>query len=123
VQAEESRKKPKEYSLKWLTGMMTKVRKGGASDIEIFQAVFPESPLLDRVSVFRQLSKRITERHEEGSLSTLDEIAICAQLINARAQIESVLDAGETNAHTLCSLISERDVIHSVANVEVTDGR
>lgn len=115
VQAEESRKKPKEYSLKWLTGMMTKVRKGGASDLEIFQAVFPESQLLDRVSLFRQLSKKITERQEEGSLSTLDEIAICAQLINARAQIESVLDAGEENANTLSSLDAELKIIGSPA--------
>lgn len=99
-------KKPKTYSLNWLKQMMTKVRKGGATDAQICDAVFPESPLLDRVSQFRALLKLLADRNEQG-LGVLDEIAICAKLIEARAAIEMVLDCGEKNVGTLESIVPE----------------
>jgi uncharacterized Zn finger protein (UPF0148 family) len=112
VHSGEIKKKPKEYSLKWLTGMMTKVRKGGASDTDIFQAVFPGSPLLEQVSMFSKLAKRIAERREEGCLTHVDEIAICEQLINARYRIEMVIEAG----------VTEQDLIDLLSVPGATDG-
>ena len=93
--------KPKTYSLKWLTGMMSKVRKGGASDFEFFQSVFPDYPVDSHVRMFTSLVARLRERSAAGEMSPRDELALCAHLIQARDAIETVLLVGEKEAGTL----------------------
>lgn len=102
IQVFEAQEKPKHktYSLKWLTGMMSKVRKGGATDLEIFKVVFPEYALDAQVRIFAGLFKRLQEIDASG-LSMRDELALCAQLIQSRTAIESILDAGEKEVCTL----------------------
>jgi hypothetical protein len=103
IQVFEAQEKPKNktYSLKWLTGMMSKVRKGGATDLEIFKVVFPEYAIDAQVRIFACLFKRLQEIEVSDSLSMRDELALCAQLIQARTAIESILDAGEKEVCTL----------------------
>jgi len=103
IEVFEAQEKPKNktYSLKWLTGMMSKVRKGGATDLEIFRVVFPEYAIDAQVRIFTGIFKRLQEIGVSDHLSMRDELALCAQLIQARNAIESILDAGEKEVCTL----------------------
>jgi hypothetical protein len=42
VSVERPEKKPEKHSLAWIKGIVTKARKSGATDDELFDALFPE---------------------------------------------------------------------------------
>jgi ribosomal protein L37AE/L43A len=92
--------KPKEYSLGWVKGMIAKVKKGGASDLDIFNAIFPSHPASDVVLRMCECAKRLVELQLDGGLSYEQEVDAVSELIKCRREIEDLLAVGygESNA-------------------------
>jgi hypothetical protein len=85
-------KKPKQYSLSWVSGIMTKVRKSGVTEIDIFDAVFPESP---QRLVFDQLQKHMMELKESILKNDMTDNELSAQLlriVKARMALQGMYD-------------------------------
>jgi hypothetical protein len=88
---EQSKKKPREYSLNWLKGMMTKVRNGGATDLQIFDAIFPDHPASQAVAQFRQLAKNLADALKRGDISAQDECRAIELIVGVRRKIQTLL--------------------------------
>jgi len=88
---EQSKKKPREYSLSWLKGMMTKVRNGGATDLQIFDAIFPDHPASQAVAQFRQLAKNLADALKRGDISAQDECRAIELIVGVRRKIQTLL--------------------------------
>jgi hypothetical protein len=84
-----TKKKPKEYSLGWVKGMIQRVRNGGASDTQIFDAIFPGSPALEYAKVLSELRKTIEE--QSTTMASKDELELVRQIITARDNILAVI--------------------------------
>lgn len=84
---QEEKKKPKEYSLGWLRGMITKVKKGGASDLEIFNAIFPSHPAHESVARLCDAAREFAKRQQENTFSCEEEISAIASLVRCRRDI------------------------------------
>ncbi len=88
----------KEYSLAWLKGIVTKARKGGASDIQLFEAIFPAHPAVSMVQLAHDVAKDFIAAKLDGQLSLEQEIAAVSALVTLRRKIEDILieNAGRT---------------------------
>ena len=92
---EEARKaKPKEYSVHWLKGMITKIRKGGATDVQIFEAIWPDSPAMQYVEQLVKLNKQLVHALGNEELSEEDEIEGLELLVRVRRNIQRILSGG-----------------------------
>jgi hypothetical protein len=87
----EHKQKPKEYSLGWLKGMITKIRKGGATDLQIFEAIFPDSPAVHYVEQLIGLLKTLSEQVQGNLLSHDEEEQALSAAIKTRREIASIL--------------------------------
>lgn len=86
-----AKKKPKEYSLGWLKGMMTKVRKGGATDLQIFEVLFPGSAAIDCVERLVVLATQFADALRAGDVSEEQEIEAVELLVKLRREIQRIL--------------------------------
>lgn len=68
--------KAKQYSLEWLKGMMTRVRKSNPSEIDLFDVLFPESSCRD---LFLELDQAI----KEAKLALQDNCATEEEIVSA----------------------------------------
>ena len=84
---ETSKQKPKQYSLRWLSGIITKVRSGGASEVEIFNAVFPDYPtgfFVEEMFTEKQRLREILTRHDstlDDEIHLLKAFAVCRRAV------------------------------------------
>lgn len=95
---EEVKKKPKEYSLGWLRGMITRVKNGGATDLQVFEAIFPSHPATAMVHLSHDVAMDMIAKKADGLLSLADELAGVSALVTMRRQIEDILIANEGKA-------------------------
>jgi hypothetical protein len=83
--------KPKEYTLHWLKGMMTRIRKGGATDVQIFEAIWPDSPAIQLVEQLVVLNRKLLHSLGSRDLSEEDEIEGLQLLVRVRRNIQRLL--------------------------------
>jgi hypothetical protein len=88
---EPKKQKPKEYSLGWLKGMMTKIRKGGATNHQIFEAVFPNCPSSEYAKNLIQLIEQFTVAMLSNSLSEQDEGEALLTIVTMRRKLQQLL--------------------------------
>lgn len=86
--------KPKEYSLGWVKGMIARVKKGGASDMDIFNAIFPSHPASEVVSRMCECAKHLSTVQLNGGLSYEQEVDAVSELIKCRHEIEALMAVG-----------------------------
>jgi hypothetical protein len=98
-------KKQQEYSIQWLKGMFTRVRKAGNSDNDIFAAMFPDSPVLEYV---RQLSDlRNTIESKMATLSNEQQIDIVREILTLRAHIHRVMSHDKPSVALVIHAVGE----------------
>jgi hypothetical protein len=71
--------------------MMTKVRNGGATDVQIFEAIFPDHPATDAVTEFRQLANNLADALKRGDISEHDECVAIELIVSVRRRIQALL--------------------------------
>ena len=89
VVTEEKRNKPKEYTLQWLKGMFRRIRNAGNSDADIFDAMFPDSPVLQYVQQLSDL--RVNIESKLSDLSDEQQIEIVREVLRVRGTIHAVM--------------------------------
>lgn len=89
--AEPSQKKPKEYSIGWLAGMMTKVRRGFTDEQKLFEILFPFSECKDLFSDLLVSVKEAKSYYELGELDVDREILLLCEIAKARSAIKTKL--------------------------------
>lgn len=87
----EKKEKSKEYSLHWLKGMMTKIRNGGATDLQIFEAIWPDSPAIKYVEQLEAVAKQLSQALKNGDLTEDQELHGVEFLVRVRRKIQLLL--------------------------------
>jgi hypothetical protein len=89
---ESDSKKPKQYSLGWISGIMTKVRRSGVSELEIFDAVFPESPARIAFQQLEQCTKELKESVLRLNMTDDEFAAHLERIVKARRAAQGMHD-------------------------------
>lgn len=84
-------KKAKTYSVQWLKTMMTKVRKSGPPEMELFDVLFPDGFAREKFAELREVTDRVTEALKSTSLTVEEEIDCLAALVRARREVQQAL--------------------------------
>jgi len=72
--------------------MITKIRKGGATDEDLFRAMFPESPATAKLLLAIEAIKAGIRKIENNELTTKQEVALASEAIYARSYVNCILD-------------------------------
>lgn len=94
-------KKPKAYSLDWLRGMMTKVRKSGPSESELFDALFPDFAEQHLFAQLRDAVNRTIVMMKGRTVPVDEECDVWSAVVRARRALKDKLeqiDKGPTDA-------------------------
>ena len=84
VFVEDKPNEPQTYSVKWIKGIGTKARKGGATEKQLFEAMFPESSLGTLFEELQSLTKVLRDSLAAGGMSDEDEAAAVLAVVRAR---------------------------------------
>jgi hypothetical protein len=114
---ERKEKKAKEYSVAWLKGLMTKVRKAGATDKEIFDAAFPGSAGILLIDSLQQQTRQLRDQLLNSSMTIEQEILLVEQLVKTRRALHVIVD-GSLDEFDAFAELGKFEIL----NTEATDG-
>lgn len=94
---DEKCKKPQTYSVNWIKGIGTKARKGGATDLQLFEAMFPETSV---GCLFQELRSRTTALRDglaAGNMTEEQESAAILAVVRARRILVDAIACNEAS--------------------------
>lgn len=99
--AQRRHKKPKQYSLAWLSGMIAKVRKSGPSEEELFDVLFPNFTEKQLFLDMKDAASRFAEMLKTQRMSVGEEAELLEVLVRTRRALQGKLrdiDRGDSDA-------------------------
>lgn len=89
-------KKPQTYSVDWIKGIGTKARKGGATDQQLFDAMFPDKIVGELFDELRSRTKSLREGLSAGDMTEEQEANCILDVVRARRSLAAAM--AEMNA-------------------------
>ena len=82
---------------------MTKVRKGGATNVQIFDAIFPDCAASESVHRLSEMVKQLAQGFKDGTLGEHEEIEAIGLIVKSRREIQRILSLDECGTMDSCS--------------------